>query len=262
MSAEIIEHEIMWGLHSIVEALANPLRKQHELYVTAEGEAELKLRLKDRPGLLDRIVIRRFDSHQLQIEAEKWCKKLDFQFSRVPSQVFLIVDPLPTIPMDQVYQDLSHPKRMRVVCLDQVTDAHNAGAIARTCVFYKVDYLVIPQKGSFGLSPNFYRISSGAMEHLQLVLVSSLPKFLNRLNRDKNLVIGLSEHAEAELSETEEKSEKNFILVLGAEDKGLSFAVERTLDARLSLKSQGAIKSLNVSVAAALAMDRVFSQGV
>ena len=43
---------------------------------------------------------------------------------------------------------------------------------------------------------------------------------------------------------------------MGAEDKGLSHAVERVLDFRLSLPAQGPIKTLNVSVAAALAMEK------
>lgn len=255
---ELPEKEIIWGLHSIVEAINNPLRRNFQVYCTNDGVIELKQKMKNYPGILERIAIETVDLHGLNILAEKWCKKLDFQVSRVPSQVFLIVDPLPFPDLEKMYKSLDKAQGLRVVCLDQVTDAHNAGAIARTCSFFGVKNLIIPQKGSFGLSPNFYRIASGSLEHIHLFQLGSLPRFLNRLDRSKNLVIGLSEHAENELEKIENIENKNLILILGAEDRGLSFAVQRLLDARLSLHSQGSIKSLNVSVAAALAMQRIF----
>jgi 23S rRNA (guanosine2251-2'-O)-methyltransferase len=53
-------------------------------------------------------------------------------------------------------------------------------------------------------------------------------------------------------------SDTSICLVLGAEDKGLSSAVTRIMDDMVALIPSGPIKSLNVSVAAAIAMDRIF----
>ena len=69
--------------------------------------------------------------------------------------------------------------------------------------------------------------------------------------------VGLSEHAENTLGEHDEPAAH--CLVLGTEETGLSNAVKRKVDRWVKLESQGHIKSLNVSVAAAVSMEKVFS---
>ena len=56
----------------------------------------------------------------------------------------------------------------------------------------------------------------------------------------------------------ENKSKNKICLLLGAEETGLSHAVARLVQKNLSLTSQGSIKSLNVSSAAAIAMEKCF----
>ena len=112
-------------------------------------------------------------------------------------------------------------------------------------------------KNNFGHTPSFSRIASGGLEHVKIVKCASLPKFITKLQKSGVRCFGLSEHASEELKDSE-IGEKN-CLILGAEDVGLSNAVTRILDKTLSLKALGNTKSLNVSVAAALAMDKVFN---
>ncbi|EQC51205.1 RNA methyltransferase [Bacteriovorax sp. DB6_IX] len=154
-----------------------------------------------------------------------------------------------------IFDQIDSGRHIKILCLDGVTDVHNAAAIMRTAAFYDVDCIVIATKNNFGVGPSVARIASGALEYVKIVKCSSLPKFISALKKRGVEPIGLTEHTD----------DSEFVvpggsrcLILGAEDKGLSNATVRLLDKKIKLNPQGSIQSLNVSVAAAIAMERVF----
>ena len=74
------------------------------------------------------------------------------------------------------------------------------------------------------------------------------------------MCLALSEHADGDLSKKEIKNyPKGLCLILGKEDVGISNAVLRLVDYKISLDSMGGIKSLNVAAAAAITMEKCFS---
>ncbi len=193
--------------------------------------------------------------HNLQEAAKKIFKKMGHEFGRIPSQIFLETSPIPILYGEDMFKKLEKNSKLKILCLDGVTDIHNGAAILRTAAFYAADVLIIESKESFSLTPAFFRIASGATEYVDIVQVGNLSKVLKRLQDIHVTVIGFSESAE---NHSVEKSSESICLVLGAEDRGLSHAVERILTHKVSIKSLGAIKSLNVSVASALAMSQYF----
>lgn len=252
-----MEQDLIVGIHSIAEAIKNPARTIIELVGTKEGIDELKkrqVRIDKIPA--DKIQI--VDSHKVQEYAKKWYQELDYEFNRVPSGVYLVCSAVEQYEPTWLYDQLLTGKPINILALDQVTDVHNAAAIMRTASFYGINCILISMKGNFGTGPNFSRIASGALEHVKVVRCSSLTKTLTKLVEMKVNVIGLSEHA----SENELKvyKENSTCLVLGAEDEGMSNAVSRVVPQTIALKSQGDIKSLNVSVAAAVAMEKIFGK--
>ena len=102
---------------------------------------------------------------------------MGFNFSRVPSQAFHVNDLKRVLLQDIRHERVGKYRRSKIICLDSVTDAHNAAAIMRTASFYGVKFVVTSAKGGFGKGCLFSRIASGALEHLKIVKVSSLPKF-------------------------------------------------------------------------------------
>jgi 23S rRNA (guanosine2251-2'-O)-methyltransferase len=157
-----------------------------------------------------------------------------------------------------MYEQLESRIPIKILALDQITDAHNGAAIMRTAAFYGVDCILISARGNFGLGPGFARIASGATEHVKIVRCSALPKTLTKIKDLGAIVIGLSEHASGDLGTIDNK--KPICLILGAEDVGMSHAVSRVVETTISFKPQGKIKSLNVSVAAAIAMEKIFGE--
>ena len=254
--------DVIVGVHSTAEAISNPKREWFELVTTDEGMQDLIARTKLDKKLLPQEKLRKLNSHALQEEAKARYSELGVEFQRVPSGVFLVATPLESYDLSWIYARLEGGgKVLKLLALDQVTDIHNGAAMMRTAAFYGIDAIIISSKGSFGTGPSFNRIASGATEHIAVIKCASLSRALLKLQELGVRCIGLSEHATlSDLASIREKSKNNetVCLVLGAEDVGLSHAVMRVVNETMSIKPQGKIKSLNVSVAAAIAMEKIF----
>lgn len=248
-----VDFDLIFGLHSIAAALVNPNRNHQKLVTTDEGLQELQKKHNLNPKNL-KVPVEVVSSHQLQENGKKLCAEMDIEFFRVPSGIYLKTSPLETHDLGQF---LKSPN-MRLLALDQITDVHNGAAILRSASFYGVNAVLIPSSKSFGLTPSFYRIASGATEGVILIRVNSLSRAVGQMNDAGILTVGLSEHSEENLTPAELRSQKRICLLLGAEETGLSHAVSRLVQKNLSLPSQGAIKSLNVASAAAIAMEKCF----
>lgn len=244
--------DLIIGIHSIAEALNNPERKFWKIIGTKEGLSELRKRAGKN---LEKAEVKLLAPHDFQQESQKMYKEQDFDYQRIVSGVLLACGPLPELDPSWIMDRLSKGEKLRLICLDQVTDVHNAAAIFRTAAFYGVQAIIISVKGNFGRSPSFARIASGSLEHVRLIKSASLPRTLTTLKEKNVACVGLSEHSDA-TSVGSLAGEGGICLVMGAEDKGLSNAVERILDFRVALEAYGPIKTLNVSVAAALAMEK------
>jgi len=240
-------------MHSIAEAIKNTNRSGLKLFCTDESKKELiKLHFNGQK-LPQNCEVKVLSLHQFKEEGKRHLRELNLKEQRVPSNIFLISDPLELTTISSLYEKLSKGEKLRILALDQVTDVHNLGAIARTASFYGIDALIFGRKNRDPLSPGFYRISSGAYEHLPMVRTPNLGKILGKLNELGVSCLGLAEEA----SQAEWKPKGDSIcLVLGAEETGLSHATRRVLEDFVALKARGEIKSLNVSVAAALAMEK------
>jgi len=251
-----MDHDLIVGIHSIAEVLKNPERAVFEIVATEEGLEELKKRGGLKREQIPMEKVRLLEGHTLQEEAKKHYRDMDIEFQRVPSQIFILVSPVTIYEPTWIYNQLESRIPLKILALDQVTDAHNGAAIMRTAAFYGVDVVLISTKGNFGLGPSFARIASGATEYVKIVRCSALPKTLTKIKDLGSICIGLSEHASENLIIPDKQ--KSICLVLGAEDVGMSHAVSRVIENTIAFKPLGKIKSLNVSVAAAIAMEKIF----
>ena len=248
--------DLVVGIHSIICALKNKNRKCYKLVGTEDAIDEIKKSIK-----FENLNVEMYASHKVQEEAKEYYRDLDLEYQRVPSGVFLLCSELEVLDVADLYKAVSENAKLKILCLDQVTDVHNAAAILRTASFYGVDYVVVPDKKSFGLTPSFFRIASGAAEYVPLVGVSKLTKTLTKLKDLGVNIIALSEHAKGDLNaDNIRESESSICIVLGREDVGISNAVLRVIDNHISLDTMGDTQSLNVSIAAAVTMEKCFSK--
>ena len=137
-----------------------------------------------------------------------------------------------------------------LVCLDQVTDPHNLGAVCRSAEASGATGVVVPSHNSARVTAAVCRASAGAVEHLPVAVVTNLARYLGEVKAPELWVWGATTDAETSLWEADLRG--GVALVLGAEGRGLRPLVRRTCDAEVSIPLAGRTASLNVSVAAAV----------
>jgi 23S rRNA (guanosine2251-2'-O)-methyltransferase len=137
-----------------------------------------------------------------------------------------------------------------LVCLDQVTDPHNLGAVVRSAEGARATAVVVPAHGSARVTPAVCRSSAGAVEHLPVAVVPNLARYLADIKGDA--LWAYAADAEGTVSLWDADLTGGVALVLGAEGKGVRPLVRRTCDATVAIPLAGKVGSLNVSVAAAV----------
>jgi len=137
-----------------------------------------------------------------------------------------------------------------LVCLDQVTDPRNLGAVARSAAGAGASGLVVPAHGAARVTAAVCRASAGAVEHLPVAVVPNLARYLGEIKRG-DLWIYVAD-ADAPQTMWQADLAGGIAFVLGAEGKGVRPLVRRACDAAVSIPLAGGVESLNVSVAAAL----------
>ncbi|MDX6807586.1 RNA methyltransferase [Terrihabitans rhizophilus] len=223
---------ILYGFHPVIEALNNPSRKIRRLLATenaikrlAEEGVQPKVQPEIvRPGDIDRLLTP--DSVHQGLYAE--------------------ADALPQPRM----RDL--PDTGIVLVLDQVTDPHNVGAILRTAAAFAVDAIMTTNRHSPAATGVLAKAASGALEHVPFITVTNLSRGLDELAERGYRRVGLDSDAPENLDDI--SLAPPLALVLGAEGKGLRQKTREYCDVLARMDMPGAIRSLNVSNAAAIAL--------
>ena len=113
--------------------------------------------------------------------------------------------------------------------------------------------VVLPRHRAAHVTPTVAKAAAGAVEHLPIALVSGLPSALSRLKELGVWSVGLDGAGDTSLFGDLAVATEPVCLVLGAEGKGLSRLVRERCDVLAAIPLRGALASLNVSAAAAVA---------
>ena len=223
----------LYGIHTVKAAIDNPERKLLKLRVTRNALARLELN----------------DAQMLELTIEivspQDIDKLTGP-DAIHQGVLLETRPLPVRKLDSLKD------RPLLLVLDQVTDPHNVGAIMRSAVAFDAGAVVTTERHSPAESGVLAKSASGALEMIPYVQITNLADALEELKALGFQTIGLDSEGPAPIEST--FSGRKIALVLGAEGKGLRQKTRATCDALARLDMPGAIKSLNVSNAAAISL--------
>ena len=223
---------VLYGWHTVKAALQNPARRIRKLLVTENAARRLAdegITLTARPEIVRPGAI----AERLSPDA-------------LHQGLYLEADPLPSPPIEEIA-----PEGI-VLVLDQITDPHNVGAIFRSAAGFGATAIVTTARHSPEATGVLAKSASGALEYVPLLAVQNLARALAALKQRGFFVVGLDTSGDSDLATL--PLPQPLALVLGAEGKGLRQLTKETCDAVARLDLPGAIKSLNVSNAAALAL--------
>ena len=136
------------------------------------------------------------------------------------------------------------------IMLDGVTDVRNFGAIARTCECAGVDALIIPNRDSVSVNADAIKTSAGALHKLPVCRELNLTATLRYLKESGFRIIAATEKGDYNYTEADYSGP--LCIIMGAEDKGVSYDNLALCDEWVKIPMRGTIESLNVSVAAGI----------
>lgn len=217
----------LWGSHAVEAALSNPKRKTARLVATDNAARRMALQGAD---LLS-------------------AKEIDRLLppGAVHQGVALETEPLAPTPLE----DLIAGGANRIAVLDQLADPHNLGAIFRSAAAFGVDGIVLQTRHSPPITGIVAKSAAGGIERTVECRVVNISRALNRLAEAGYLVIGLAGEADDALGDVLDGTP--CAIVLGAEGAGLRPGVASACSHMARIPMGGAMESLNVSNAAAIA---------
>jgi 23S rRNA (guanosine2251-2'-O)-methyltransferase len=221
-------------VHAVAAALANPARRLRRLVLTEDAEAALIARLPApwplQPERVDR-------------------GRLDHLLGRdiVHQGVALLADPLAPPILQHV---LERPGP--IIVLDQVTDPRNVGAIMRSAAAFGAAAVITQDRNAPEETGALAKAASGALETMPLLRAVNIARTLIALKAANCWTVGL-DAGKAPLSGPS-LAGRRVALVLGAEGDGLRRLTRETCDELAGLAMPGAMDSLNVSAAGAVAL--------
>jgi len=148
--------------------------------------------------------------------------------------------------------DLASVDTPLLCCLDQVTDPRNLGAVVRSAAGAGATGVVLPAHGAAVVTPAVCRASAGAVERLPVAVVPNLARYLGEVKGDRLWAYAASADGDARLWDLDLTD--GIALVFGAEGKGVRPLVRRSCDGTVAIPLEPGLESLNVSVAAAVAL--------
>lgn len=257
--------DVVYGTSPVLAALDSNRRSMHTLYVQ-EGISESK---KKEVGSIQQAMTKAESMRIPLVTVSK--HDLNMITNNRPHQgivldaSFLTCEKLDTMPDAPDPSSQGYPVWL---CLDEITDPQNLGAVIRSAYFLGAAGVLLSSKNSAPLSGVVSKASAGALEKMPIYSCRSLPNTLVDARSKGWSVMGAS--AERDSYECEDfVLQSPTILVMGSEGFGLRTNVRRACDASIRIAaSHGStqvaglheVDSLNVSVAAGILLHSLLRQ--
>ena len=237
------------GRHAVRELLLAGTRRTREVVLAGD--------LDDAPILED--IIDLADENKVPIRELARSKFESMARTGASQGVLATAAPLQPTELADLLADGSEDHKPFLLLLDGITDPQNLGAILRTAECSGVTGVVLPRHRAAHITPSVTKAAAGAIEHLRMALVGGLPAAMQTLSDSGVWTVGLDGGGDQSIHRLTVADEP-IALVLGAEGSGLSRLVRQRCDALASIPLQGALGSLNVSAAAAVACFEILSR--
>jgi 23S rRNA (guanosine2251-2'-O)-methyltransferase len=153
------------------------------------------------------------------------------------------------------FEDVVAEAHDPLLVIDGVTDPRNLGAIMRSAECAGVRAIVIARDRTVGITPIVVKSSAGAWVHLRIARCGNVAQALEGLKAAGYWVVALAPSGDLSIYDLD--TSRRLAFVLGSEGRGVREIVKKSSDFIAGIPMRGRIGSLNVSVAAAVALFEV-----
>jgi 23S rRNA (guanosine2251-2'-O)-methyltransferase len=220
---------------------------------------------------IEKLLVRRDSGHvalkeikQLALEREiPWqpvpVEKLDRMTHTEHQGVIALLSPVEEQNLDEVIaRAYERGETPLILALDGVTDVRNVGAVARSAECFGAHGVLVPKQGSARLGSDAVKSSAGALMRVPVCRAMDFAGALKRAQEHGLRIVACTEKGVGEVDAADLKGP--LVLVMGAEDTGVSSQVLRIAEDLVRIPMIGSIGSLNVSVASGIALYAVLKQ--
>lgn len=233
---------LIYGINPVLEAL--------------RGGRARRVRVADRDDRRVAEIVRLADRAAIPVERVPTDVLRHASRGRAHQGVVAEVAGPEALGLKDLLADMSHPALF--VVLDGIEDPRNLGAILRTCEAARVDGVIRQSRHAAPLDGAATKASAGAIAHLRIAEVVNIGRAVEELKSAGIWTVGLAGDAEVPYDRVD--FTVPMALVLGAEGGGLRRLVRDRCDWLVRIPLRGEVRSLNVSVAAGIAMFEVLRQ--
>jgi 23S rRNA (guanosine2251-2'-O)-methyltransferase len=243
-----MESTIIYGKNAIIEALQSSTREFNKILIASNIHSDPKIEqiklLASKRNIVFQFVAR---------------EKLNAIAQDIPHQgVIAQIAPIKYTDLEEFIDKNKHNKTS-VVILDGVEDAHNVGAIIRSCVCAGVKGIILPSRRGVLINSTVEKTSAGAINHIDIIKTNSLVNTVQRLKENDYWVIA-SDHHSKDYCYDVDYTDINFALIMGAEHSGISKSLLKLSDWQVKIPMLTNFNSLNVSNATAIILFEYVSQ--
>ena len=157
-----------------------------------------------------------------------------------------------------IYKAYQEGREPFFLILDRITDVRNFGAIVRTAECAGLDGIIIEEKGNAPITGDAMKTSAGALNHVPVCREKDIRKSISLLRENGIQIVACTEKTERSIYSLNLKGP--IALIMGSEEDGISDSLLKDADELARIPLKGKIGSLNVSVAAGVALYEVVRQ--
>ena len=238
---------IVFGIRPVAEAIESG-KQIEKIYIRKGAEGQLMTDLKD--------LCYRHRRHYQEVPVEK----LNRMTRGNHQGVVAVIAAIEYVEVQDILERVPEDETPLIVVFDGVTDVRNFGGIARSAECAGAHGLITPLKNSAPVNGDAIRSSAGALQNIPVCRVGSIRNTLKALQADGFQVVAATEKSRKLLYDADFR--KPTVIVMGAEDKGISKEVLKLCDEQLAIPLIGRTESLNVSAAAAIMLFEVVRQRI
>ncbi|MEY8514647.1 23S rRNA (guanosine(2251)-2'-O)-methyltransferase RlmB [Lactococcus taiwanensis] len=234
--------DLIYGLHAVVEALNGGL--VNKLYIQEDLRGKNVEKVKELAR-----------TKKVNIS---WTPKTELNKlteNGVHQGFMARVSEFAYAELTTILDGLTDRSEATILLLDELTDPHNLGSIARTADATGVDAIIIPKHRAVGITPTAVKASTGALQHVPVVRVTNLSQALDKLKAAGFWIFGTDMDG---TPYNQWNTSGKVALIIGNEGHGIGQNLKKQVDEMVTIPMTGHVQSLNASVAASILMYEIF----